>query len=86
MFAMSRHETDQRFYARRAAEEAARAERSVTPSARNWHEKLARDFALRAQGLSTASEPRVDLVNRQGRKRSRPAAVVSAAQSAESRR
>ena len=46
---MSRHESTQRFYERRAAEEAARAKKSVTLSARNWHEKLARDFALRAK-------------------------------------
>ena len=38
-----------RFYARRAAEESARATRSVTPAARDWHDKLARDFAMRAQ-------------------------------------
>lgn len=41
-------ESDLRFYLRRAAEERTAALRSVTPSARDWHEKLARDFAERA--------------------------------------
>lgn len=42
--------SDQRFYARRAAEESDRAARAVTPEARKWHQKLARDFALRVEG------------------------------------
>lgn len=42
--------SDQRFYARRAAEELSRAGRALTPEARDWHLKLARAFTARAQG------------------------------------
>lgn len=42
-------ESNQRFYLRRAAEERTAALRSVSPQAREWHAKLAHDFALRAQ-------------------------------------
>ncbi len=42
--------SDQRFYARRAAEELSRAARALTPEAKAWHLKLARDFASREQG------------------------------------
>ena len=41
-------ESNQRFYMRRAAEERTAAIRSVTPAAREWHHKLAQDFARRA--------------------------------------
>jgi hypothetical protein len=41
-------ESNQRFYMRRAAEERTAARRAVTPQAREWHHKLAQDFALRA--------------------------------------
>lgn len=41
-------ESDQRFYLRRAAEERTAAHRAVTPQAREWHSKLAQDFARRA--------------------------------------
>ena len=41
-------ESNQRFYLRRAAEERTAAHRSVTPQAREWHSKLAQDFARRA--------------------------------------
>lgn len=41
-------ESNQRFYLRRAAEERTAALRSVTPQAREWHSKLAQDFARRA--------------------------------------
>jgi hypothetical protein len=44
-------ETDQRFYARRAAEELARAARAITPAARERHEKLARNLAERAREI-----------------------------------
>jgi hypothetical protein len=37
-----------RFYTKRAVEESLRAARSITPAARNWHDKLAKDFAKRA--------------------------------------
>ena len=41
-------ESNQRFYLRRAAEERTAAHRAVTPQAREWHAKLAQDFAQRA--------------------------------------
>jgi len=41
-------ESNQRFYLRRAAEERTAAHRAVTPQAREWHSKLAQDFAQRA--------------------------------------
>jgi hypothetical protein len=41
-------ESNQRYYLRRAAEERTAAHRSVTPQAREWHSKLAQDFAQRA--------------------------------------
>ena len=41
-------ESNSRFYLRRAAEERTAAHRAVTPQAREWHSKLAQDFALRA--------------------------------------
>ncbi len=41
-------ESNQRFYMRRAAEERTAARRAVTEQAREWHHKLAQDFAERA--------------------------------------
>jgi hypothetical protein len=41
-------ESNQRFYMRRAAEERTAAHRAITPQAREWHAKLALDFAQRA--------------------------------------
>ena len=41
-------ESNQRFYTRRAAEERTAAHRAVTEQARQWHHKLAIDFAQRA--------------------------------------
>ena len=41
-------ESNQRFYLRRAAEERTAAHRAVTVQAREWHAKLAQDFAQRA--------------------------------------
>ena len=41
-------ESNSRFYLRRAAEERTAANRAMTPQAREWHSKLAQDFALRA--------------------------------------
>jgi hypothetical protein len=41
-------ESNQRFYLRRAAEERTAALRAMTPQARDWHKKLAEDFAERA--------------------------------------
>lgn len=42
-------ESNQRYYMRRAAEERTAAMRAVTPQARDWHSKLAQDFAARAE-------------------------------------
>ncbi len=44
-----RMESNQRYYMRRAAEERTATHRAVTEQAREWHRKLAQDFALRAQ-------------------------------------
>jgi hypothetical protein len=41
-------ESNQRYYMRRAAEERTAAMRAMTPQARDWHAKLAHDFAERA--------------------------------------
>ena len=41
-------ESNHRFYVRRAAEERSAARRAMTEQARNWHAKLALDFAERA--------------------------------------
>jgi hypothetical protein len=41
-------ESNQRFYLRRASEERTAAHRAITPQAREWHAKLAQDFAQRA--------------------------------------
>ena len=41
-------ESNQRYYARRAAEERSAANRSMTAAAREWHAKLASQFAARA--------------------------------------
>ena len=41
-------ESNLRFYMRRAAEERTAAMRAMTPQARDWHAKLAREFAERA--------------------------------------
>jgi hypothetical protein len=48
-------ESNQRFYLRRAAEERTAAHRAVTPQAREWHSKLAQDFARRAVENGAAS-------------------------------
>jgi hypothetical protein len=41
-------ESDQRYYSRRAFEERVAAKRAITEAARDWHSKLAEDFAARA--------------------------------------
>ncbi len=41
--------SNQRFYARRAVEEQARAARAMTLEAQAWHRQLAEDFARRAR-------------------------------------
>lgn len=43
-------ESDQRYYSRRAAEERIAASRAMTVAAREWHAKLAAQFAARAAG------------------------------------
>lgn len=45
-----RMESDGRYYARRAAEEAQRAARAITPEAREWHRQLAQSFSARSAG------------------------------------
>ena len=47
-------ESNQRFYMRRAAEERTAAHRAVTPQAREWHAKLASQFAARAARRATS--------------------------------
>ncbi|MEQ7874883.1 hypothetical protein ABDK56_12865 [Sphingomonas sp. ASV193] len=42
-------ESNQRFYERRAAAERTAAMRALTPQAKDWHAKLASDFAERAR-------------------------------------
>ncbi len=44
--------SNQRFYMRRAAAERTAAQRAITPQAREWHSKLAEDFARRAAECS----------------------------------
>jgi hypothetical protein len=46
--------SNQRYYLRRAAEERVAALRAITPQAREWHSKLARDFAARAEACTAA--------------------------------
>ncbi len=46
-------ESNHRFYMRRAAEERSAARRAMTAQARDWHAKLAQDFAERAACSST---------------------------------
>ena len=41
-------ESNQRYYSRRAAEERTAAQRAMTAAAREWHAKLALQFAARA--------------------------------------
>jgi len=48
-------ESNQRYYQRRAAEERTAARRAVTAQARDWHAKLAQDFAGRADAAVPAA-------------------------------
>jgi hypothetical protein len=43
-----------RYYQRRAVEERIAAARAITPQAREWHSKLAQDFAARAEASTSA--------------------------------
>ncbi len=54
-------ETNQRFYARRAAEELARAETAIMPAARERHLKLAFNFAQRANDALQTRNPSDDV-------------------------
>ncbi len=45
-------ESNLRYYLRRAAEERTASVRAVTPQAREWHSKLAVDFASRADACA----------------------------------
>ena len=47
--------SNERYFARRALEEAARARRACSPSAQLWHKELADKFGRMARGESTAS-------------------------------
>ena len=47
-------ESNQRYYRRRAFEESVAARRAVTEAARDWHSKLAADFAERAVSSTAA--------------------------------
>ena len=47
--------SNQRYYARRAAEEMSRASRALSAEAREWHEQLAASFARRAQDAPAAT-------------------------------
>ncbi len=48
-------ESNQRYYSRRAFEERVAAKRAMTDAARNWHSKLAEDFAERAAASCAAT-------------------------------
>jgi hypothetical protein len=48
-------ESNQRYYSRRAAEERTAAQRAITAAAREWHDKLARQFAARAAACEEAA-------------------------------
>ncbi|MEG3154503.1 hypothetical protein [Sphingomonas sp. RB1R13] len=48
-------ESNQRYYLRRASEERTAALRSITQQARDWHLKLAGDFAERARAVGAAT-------------------------------
>ena len=52
-------ESDQRYYARRAAEESSRASRAITPEARERHRELATLYATKAAQLMGADKPRL---------------------------
>ena len=49
-----------RYYQRRAAEERVAAARAVTPQAREWHSKLYKDFAARAEACTASNATAVN--------------------------
>lgn len=50
-------ESNARYYRRRAIEERLAAQRSMTSQAREWHSKLASEFAQRAEAYQTVALP-----------------------------
>jgi hypothetical protein len=48
-------ESNQRYYFRRAAEERMAAQRAITDTARQWHARLAQQFAARAAEAESLS-------------------------------
>lgn len=48
-------ESNERYYRRRAVVERMAAQRSVTEQARAWHEKLAEEFAQRANSYGSVT-------------------------------
>ena len=61
-------ESNQRFYLRRAAEERTAAHRAITPQAREWHAKLAQDFANRLLDEGPATQRRLAVLERRERR------------------
>ena len=47
-------ESNERYYRRREVQERMAAQRAVTEQAREWHSKLAEDFAARAMSITAA--------------------------------
>ncbi|MEO6199180.1 MAG: hypothetical protein ABIO68_04505 [Sphingomicrobium sp.] len=54
-------ESNDRYYRRRAVEEKLAAQRAVTDAARDWHSKLAEQFAGRAVDSSAACSIRASV-------------------------
>lgn len=48
-------ESNERYYRRRAVEERMAARRAISETAREWHAKLAQDFAERASACTAAA-------------------------------
>ncbi len=48
--------SNQRYFARRAVEETARARRACSPAAQSWHQELAEKFGKLAKGDCMADE------------------------------
>ena len=49
-------ESDDRYYTRRALEEAYRATRALTPQAQEWHKQLSEEFAGRVGGRAAEGD------------------------------
>ena len=50
-------ESNQRYYYRRAIQEAMAAARALTPEAREWHRELADGFTRKAQEVAQMAQP-----------------------------